>query len=124
MTVLSNIKNARWLPVPLRTDGLQNLYQRIIQRKTASPSKSYTAQLLAGGVAACSAKVMEEAQELVAAAQNENDKALAHEAADLIYHINVLLAARNVSFDVVLDALVEREAQSGLAEKASRSKSA
>src|SRR5437867_3098917 len=69
---------------------------------------SYTAQLLAGGVAKISQKVGEEAVEVVVAANSEDDERLASEAADLLYHLLVLLQARGVPLDAVLSELESR----------------
>lgn len=106
----------------IQLEALQSLYERIISRKGIDPRKSYTAQLLAGGVDVACAKIAEEARELIDAAHDESAQAVVHEAADLIYHIEVLLAARDINFAAVLEVLREREAQSGLAEKAARQK--
>jgi phosphoribosyl-ATP pyrophosphohydrolase len=72
------------------------------------PQGSYTAELLAGGVGKASQKVGEEAVEVVVAANSEDDERLASEAADLLYHLLVLLQARGVPFDDVLRELESR----------------
>ena len=93
----------------------------IASRKGGSPDRSYTSRLLAGGVAAIGAKVTEEAEEVVRAAAGEADDRVVAEAADLVYHLLVLLAARDVSLERVGDELARRFGTSGLVEKAARS---
>ncbi len=93
-----------------------------IDARAAAPEagNSWTAKLLAAGVDACTAKVTEEAGELVEALLHENDARAASEAGDLLYHVLVALRARGVSLDAVAAALEGRQSQSGLAEKAAR----
>ena len=86
----------------------------------ADTQNSYTAELLAAGVGRCAKKFGEEAVEAALAAVSESREALASEAGDVLYHLVVLLAAREVTLDEVMAGLEERTAQSGLAEKASR----
>ena len=88
---------------------LSRLAWTVASRAVARPQSSYTAQLLAGGVAKISQKVGEEAVEVVVAANSEDDERLASEAADLLYHLLVLLQARGVPLDVVLQELERRE---------------
>jgi phosphoribosyl-ATP pyrophosphohydrolase len=99
---------------------ITRLAATIATRKGALPEVSYTASLLAGGAAKCAKKFGEEAVELAMAAAGESDERVAAEAGDVLYHLLVLLAARNVSTGVVAAALVARENQSGIAEKAAR----
>jgi phosphoribosyl-ATP pyrophosphohydrolase/phosphoribosyl-AMP cyclohydrolase len=87
---------------------LTRLATTIAQRAAARPAGSYTAQLLAGGVTKISQKVGEEAVEVVVAANSEDDERLASEAADLLYHLLVLLQARGVPLDRVLRELESR----------------
>jgi phosphoribosyl-ATP pyrophosphohydrolase len=101
---------------------ITRLAATIAARKGASPEASYTASLLAGGPAKCAKKLGEEALELALAATSETDERVAAEAADLIYHLLVLLASRDVGLDAVAAALKSREGASGHAEKASRLK--
>jgi phosphoribosyl-ATP pyrophosphohydrolase len=101
-------------------DVLESLEGVIASRKGGDPDRSYTSRLLAGGVAASGAKVAEEAGELVAAAGNESDDRVVSEAADLVYHMLVLLAARDLALARVEDELARRFGISGLEEKASR----
>jgi phosphoribosyl-ATP pyrophosphohydrolase len=101
-------------------DVLESLEGVIASRKGGDPDRSYTSRLLAGGVDASGAKVTEEAGELVAAAGNESDDRVVSEAADLVYHMLVLLAARDLTLAQVEDELARRFGISGLEEKASR----
>jgi phosphoribosyl-AMP cyclohydrolase / phosphoribosyl-ATP pyrophosphohydrolase len=88
---------------------LSRLARTIESRASQRPEGSYTAQLLAGGVAKVSQKVGEEAVEVVVAANSEDDERLASEAADLLYHLLVLLQARGVPLDAVLRELELRK---------------
>jgi phosphoribosyl-ATP pyrophosphohydrolase len=101
---------------------LKALSETIAARRCASGDKSYTRQLLDGGPEKCARKLAEEAAETVIAAVSEDREAVKREAADLLYHLLVLLEAREVSLDDVLAELESRTGQSGLEEKASRSK--
>jgi phosphoribosyl-ATP pyrophosphohydrolase/phosphoribosyl-AMP cyclohydrolase len=95
--------------------------ERVVTARKGDPStKSYTSRLLAGGVPAIGAKVTEEAGELVEAAAREPADRVVAEAADLVYHMLVLLAARDVPLVAVEDELARRFGVSGLDEKASR----
>ncbi len=101
-------------------DVLQRLAATITARRAEHAEKSYTRQLLEAGPERCAKKLGEEAVETVIAAVHQDDEALAAEAADLIYHLLVVLEARRVPLATVLAVLEGRMAQSGLAEKASR----
>jgi phosphoribosyl-ATP pyrophosphohydrolase len=103
-----------------RLEALAALVDTIAARKGASPDSSYTAELLAGGIEKCAKKFGEEAVEAALASMTGNGPHLAKEAADVLYHLCVLLEAANVPFAVVMEELQARAAQSGLAEKASR----
>lgn len=103
-------------------DILSQLTATIKARRNATAESSYTKQLLEAGPAKCAKKLGEEAVETVIAALNESKEALTSEAADLLYHLLVVLEARDVALDDVLNVLAARMGQSGLAEKASRSK--
>jgi phosphoribosyl-ATP pyrophosphohydrolase/phosphoribosyl-AMP cyclohydrolase len=92
---------------------LSRLARTVASRAAARPPGSYTAQLLAGGVAKISQKVGEEAVEVVVAANSEDDERLASEAADLLYHLLVLLQARGVPLDAVWLELERREERQG-----------
>jgi phosphoribosyl-ATP pyrophosphohydrolase len=99
---------------------LQDLEKRVHERAKASADVSYTRKLLDRGVAHCAKKLGEEAVETVIAAIHEDDKHLTAEAADLLYHLLVVLHARGISLAEVEAVLAERQRQSGLEEKASR----
>lgn len=99
---------------------LDQLNQRIAERASASAAESYTAKLLADGIDRCARKFGEEAVETVIAAVSRDTSGLTGEAADVLYHLLVLLRAANVPLDAVLAELERRTAQSGLAEKAGR----
>jgi len=104
----------------MNQDVLNRLAQVIRARREASPETSYTRQLLDGGPERCAKKLGEESVETLIAAVARDDGALKSEAADLIYHLLVLLEARGVALDDVLQVLEERMGESGLAEKARR----
>lgn len=89
---------------------LARLEATIAARARLAPAGSYTASLLRGGVPAAGAKVVEEAAEVVRAAREESDARVAEEAADLLYHLLVLLAARATPLSAVLDVLAARAA--------------
>ena len=101
---------------------LDELEARLAARATASPDESYTAKLLAAGVARCAKKLGEESTELIIAAVGGDRTETTAEAADVVYHLLVLLRAAGVELDEVMAELDRRTAQSGLAEKASRGK--
>lgn len=99
---------------------LDRLEATILSRKGADPDTSWTAKLLAKGPDKCAEKFGEEAIEaVIAAVKNDRDN-LTYEAADVIYHLLVLLAARDVALADVLAELERREGTSGVTEKASR----
>tara|TARA_R110000787_G_scaffold43005_1_gene105509 strand:- start:2042 stop:2347 length:306 start_codon:yes stop_codon:yes gene_type:complete len=99
---------------------LNELYATILSRKSSDPTSSWTAQLLAKGPEKCAEKFGEEAIEAIIEAVKGDKAALTLEAADVLYHLMVVLAARDVPLDDVLDELARRQSQSGIAEKASR----
>lgn len=99
---------------------LNDLYDTILARKSADPASSWTAQLLAKGPEKCAEKFGEEAIEAIIEAIRDDKAALTSEAADVLYHLLVMLAARDVPLDDVLVELARRQSQSGIAEKASR----
>jgi len=104
----------------MSNDVLAQLEATIRARRAAAPDGSYTRQLLDRGPAHCARKLGEEAIETVLAGAGENDEALKAEAADLIYHLLVLLESRNVALADVLAVLEARGGVSGLKEKAER----
>ncbi|MCK5745913.1 MAG: phosphoribosyl-ATP diphosphatase [Oricola sp.] len=99
---------------------LKRLEATIAARKGASANTSYTASLLAGGAGKCAKKFGEEAVEAALAAVSGDKKHLTTEAADVLYHLLVLLAEADVSLDAVASVLAAREGTSGHEEKASR----
>ena len=99
---------------------LEKLAATIVARATASGDASYTAKLLASGVEKCAKKFGEEAFELAMAAVLKDKNHTANEAADVFYHLLVLLQAAGVSLDEVMQVLAAREGTSGLVEKANR----
>ena len=101
-------------------ETLEKLVAEIASRKTASPDLSYTAKLLSQGVEKCAKKFGEESFELALAAVLKDKTHTANEAADVLYHLLVVLQAADVSIDDVLDVLKSREGTSGHLEKASR----
>jgi phosphoribosyl-ATP pyrophosphohydrolase len=103
-------------------DVLLRLADTIRARRAESTEKSYTRQLLEAGPTRCAKKLGEEAVELVIAATAEGDGEVKAEAADVIYHLLVLLESRNVPISDVLHVLEGRMGTSGLAEKAARGK--
>ena len=110
---------------PTAVRPLDQLQQTIDLRKAeGDAAKSYTAKLLAGGIEAIGAKVIEEAGEVVEAAGQADAAGRDHtiaEAADVVYHLLVLLAARDASLTDVEQKLAERFGLSGLEEKRARS---
>jgi phosphoribosyl-ATP pyrophosphohydrolase/phosphoribosyl-AMP cyclohydrolase len=87
------------------------LWRTVAQRALERPEGSYTSELLAAGTGACARKVGEEAVELSVAALDESDERVVEEAADLVYHLYVLLAARGLDVAAVEDELRRRSAQ-------------
>lgn len=104
-----------------RSKILDRLFEIVLARRDERPDKSYVVDLLDGGWAAIAEKVREEAEEVVVAARDESDEALTHEVADLLFHVWVLMASRDVSPDGVYEELARRFGVSGIVEKASRS---
>jgi phosphoribosyl-ATP pyrophosphohydrolase len=101
---------------------LERLTATIEARKGADPDTSWTARLLSKGPEKCAEKFGEEAVEAIIAAVKGDRENLAAEAADVLYHLLVMLAAREVSLAEVLSELDRREGLSGLAEKQARNR--
>lgn len=99
---------------------LDDLAAIIASRKSADPDSSWTAKLLSKGVDKCAEKFGEEAIEAIIEAVKGDKAALTSEAADVLYHLMVMLAAADVPLADVMDVLDKRQKQSGIAEKASR----
>jgi phosphoribosyl-ATP pyrophosphohydrolase len=100
--------------------SLETLAATIAARKAADPETSWTAKLLSKGPEKCAEKFGEEAVEAIIEAVKGDRARLTAEAADVLYHLLVMLAARDVTLDEVLAELERREGSSGIAEKAGR----
>ena len=101
-------------------DTLARLERTIADRRSAAPETSYVALLNARCVPVIARKLGEEAVETVIAALSGTHEELVGEAADVLFHLMVLLGAKNVPLAEVLGELDRREGVSGIAEKASR----
>ncbi len=108
------------MPETALGSALDRLAATIAARKGANLETSWTAKLLAKGPEKCAAKFGEEAIEAVIEATKGDRARLTSEAADVLYHLLVMLAARDVTLADVEAELTRREGQSGLAEKAAR----
>jgi phosphoribosyl-ATP pyrophosphohydrolase len=106
--------------LPAQTYTLHDLAARVKERARASAETSYTRKLLDKGVAHCAKKLGEEAVETALAAVAEDRERVIAEAADLIYHLLVVLEARGIALTEVEAALAGRTVMSGLDEKAAR----
>jgi phosphoribosyl-ATP pyrophosphohydrolase len=104
-------------------DTLSRLESTIAARRSADPSESYVAKLHQKGLGEIAQKLGEESVETVIAALTGNRKELVGEAADVLFHLIVLLNAKDVPLSEVLAELDRREGVSGIAEKASRNRS-
>jgi phosphoribosyl-ATP pyrophosphohydrolase len=100
---------------------LADLATTIATRAKANPETSYTASLINLGAAHCARKFGEESVEAIIAAVEGDRERLTSEAADVLFHLLVLLEASGASLDDVMIELEKRSGQSGHAEKASRS---
>ncbi|WBU55923.1 phosphoribosyl-ATP diphosphatase [Paracoccus sediminicola] len=101
-------------------DAFGRLDATIAARKSADPEESWTAKLLAKGPEKCAEKFGEEAVEAIIEAVKGDRDRLGSEAADVVYHLAVMLASRGLSLADVADELTRREGLSGVAEKAGR----
>jgi phosphoribosyl-AMP cyclohydrolase / phosphoribosyl-ATP pyrophosphohydrolase len=99
---------------------LFELEEVIRERQSADDQKSYTRTLLDAGAPKINAKLREEAGELAVAIEGESVERVASEAADVLYHLLVGLRHRGVALETVVETLLARSHQSGLAEKAAR----
>lgn len=102
------------------SEVLARLWATIEARADADPASSHTAAMLARGAGKCAEKFGEEAVEAIVAAASGDAPGLAHEAADVLYHLQVMLKAAGLSWAEVLSELERREGRSGIEEKASR----
>ena len=103
-------------------DTLNRLEATVTERLSADPGSSYVASLKAKGLPTIACKLGEEATEAVVAALSGSDEELVGEAADVLFHLTVLLAAKGIALDRVMAELERRQGTSGLAEKAARSR--
>ncbi|MEM9579902.1 MAG: phosphoribosyl-ATP diphosphatase [Pseudomonadota bacterium] len=101
---------------------LHDLFATIEARKMRGRDDSWTAKLLAKGPEKCAEKFGEEAVEAIIEAVKGDRSALTSEAADVLYHLLVMLASRDVALSDVEAELARRQGQSGLQEKAARPK--
>ena len=99
---------------------LEDLFASIAARATADPETSWTAKLLAKGPEKCAEKFGEEAIEAIIEAVKDDKTQLTSEAADVLFHLLVMLKSRDVALSDVMDELARRQGQSGLSEKAAR----
>ena len=102
------------------SDVLNRLSATIAARKGADPETSWTAKLLSQGPEKCAEKFGEEAVEAIIEAVKGDRAGLTAEAADVLYHLMVMLSARDVTLAEVMQELARRQGTSGLAEKAAR----
>jgi phosphoribosyl-ATP pyrophosphohydrolase len=102
------------------TDTLTRLFATIEARAGGDPDASYTAALLSKGTGKCAEKFGEEAIEAIVAAASGDRAGLVGEAADVLYHLQVMLKAADVGWGQVINELSRREGLSGIAEKAAR----
>jgi len=100
---------------------LEKLAATIAARKGTDPSASWTAKLLAKGPDKCAEKFGEEAIEAIIEAVKGDRTALTSEAADVLFHLLVMLESRDVALADVFAELARREGVSGIAEKSARS---
>ena len=101
-------------------DTLARLERTIAERLKASPEESYVASLAARGLPVIARKLGEESTEAVVAALSGDDDEMVAEAADVLFHLLVLLGKKEIPLDRVMAELERREGTSGLAEKAAR----
>ena len=101
-------------------DAFARLDATIASRKGADPDTSWTAKLLSKGPEKCAEKFGEEAVEAIIEAVKGDRAKLTSEAADVVFHLAVMLAARDLTLADVAEELARREGQSGIAEKATR----
>ncbi|RXT17258.1 phosphoribosyl-ATP diphosphatase [Rhizobium leguminosarum] len=107
----------------MRGFSLSDLESIVAERSKASPEQSWTAKLVAAGQPKAAKKLGEEAIEAVMAAVTGDRDNLTYEAADVLYHLLVVLKIAEIPLENVMAELERRTAQSGLKEKASRQSS-
>lgn len=99
---------------------LDDLFKTIEARANANPDSSWTAKLLAKGPEKCAEKFGEEAIEAIIEAVKNDRPKLVSEAADVLFHLLVMLKSRDIHLDEVMSELARRQDQSGIAEKNAR----
>ena len=99
---------------------ITKLIEILEERKKENPKNSYTSSLLNEGAEICCKKLGEESSELIIASMKGNKEEIKNEAADLIYHLLVLLISKKIDFKDVLSILEDRMKISGLEEKKNR----
>jgi phosphoribosyl-ATP pyrophosphohydrolase len=99
---------------------LDDLFKTIEARANANPDSSWTAKLLAKGPEKCAEKFGEEAIEAIIEAVKNDRPKLVSEAADVLFHLLVMLKSRDIRLDEVMAELARRQDQSGIAEKNAR----
>jgi len=99
---------------------LDDLFKTIEARANANPDSSWTAKLLANGPEKCAEKFGEEAIEAIIEAVKNDRPKLVSEAADVLFHLLVMLKSRDIRLDEVMAELARRQDQSGIAEKNAR----
>lgn len=104
------------------SNTLDSLSKTIKIRKDAGPEASYTSSLLRSGLEKCSEKFGEECVELIIAAVSQDLDKFNNEAADVLYHLLVLIEAKDASLTDILSVLAQRQTRSGHLEKALRIK--
>ena len=99
---------------------LAELYRVIVDRRESPPARSYVAKLLGRGPDGIAAKLREECEELAEASEQHSYDHVVYEAADVLFHLMVLMASRHVPLEAVCEELARRFGTSGLDEKNSR----
>lgn len=94
-------------PAPVNEEALTVLGRTLAARAGERPGGSYTVELL-DDPALAGEKVMEEAEEVTRAVREESDERVANEAADVLYHLTVLLKSRNIGLESVMEVLNDR----------------
>jgi len=100
---------------------MDRLAETVAERASASPDSSWSAKLLSQGPEKCAEKFGEEAVEAIIACVKNDRENLTAEAADVLYHLVVMLQSRDVPLASVYSELERRQSQSGIAEKSARS---
>ncbi len=106
----------------MKAEILSEVYQILKKRKKEMSNKSYTSSLFKKGDNHILKKIGEESTELVMASVKNEKSEIIYEAADLFFHIMVLLAQKNIELDDIFEELKRRQGTSGLEEKAKRDK--